>query len=76
MSQDHSINWMYQALLAPGKFLKPVQIPRGQFHEAEGCRLTRSGAGPTIKVVAGPGEVMLAEEEGFCQGKRLILPCG
>lgn len=55
----------------------PVQIPRGQFHRADGCHLTGSETGPTIKVVARLGkEVTLAEEEGFCQGKRLTLPCG
>lgn len=49
MSQDHSINWIYHAVLAPGGSLKPVQIPNGQFPQAEGRHLTGSGAGPARK---------------------------
>lgn len=75
MPQDYSINWMYQAVLAPGGSLNPVQIPSGQFPKAKRHGLTESRAGPGREMVAGPAEVMSAQEDGFSQGKRLILPC-
>lgn len=36
MSQGHSISCIYQAVLVPGAFLKPVQIPKVKFFQAEG----------------------------------------
>lgn len=72
---DHSISWIDRAVLVPGRSLKyPVQIPYGQFPQAEGHYLTSSGTGSARKVVAGPVEVTLAQEEGFSQNKRLGLP--
>lgn len=75
MSQSHSISCIYQAVLAPGVFLKPTQIPKVQFPQAEGCHLTEFGLEPAREVVSGPGEVTLEKLEGFSPDKRLIFLC-
>ena len=39
-----TINWTFQAVLAPGGSSKPVQIPSDWYPQAKGCRLTGSGS--------------------------------
>lgn len=75
MPQDHSISWMYQALLTPRGSSKSIQIPNGQFPQAKGNGLTGCLIGPGRLVVARPVEGLSAQEEGLSQSKELILPC-
>lgn len=74
MFQGHSISCIYQAVFTPSVFLKPVQIPKVQFPQAEGCYLTEFGPGPAREVESGPGEVMLAQKRGFSWVKGWFCP--